>query len=257
MSNRVKGKIAMITGGRRGIGRATAELLAKEGAKIVITDRENEGVNNVIKTIEKNGGEAIFIKHDVASEKEWNKAINQVIKHYGRLDILVNNAGVGVGKNIEEITLKDWRFVMSVNLDGVFIGIKYAIKAMKKNGGGSIINLSSIEGLIGDRRLVAYDASKGGVRLISKSAALLCAKAGYNIRVNCVCPGFLDTDMVQGFLKSQKNPKKAKKELIEMHPIGHLGEPIDVAYAILYLASDESKFVTGSDLIVDGGYTAR
>ncbi len=255
---RVAGKIAMITGGRRGIGRATAELLAKEGAKVVITDRKQEGSDEVIETIQKAGGEAIFILQDVAKEEDWQNTISKVIEHYGKLDILVNNAGVGAGKNVENMTLEDWRWVMSINLDGVFLGIKYAIKVMKKDQNTkpksnsdesrSIINLASIEGLVGDRRLAAYDASKGAVRMLTKSAALHCAKSGYNIRINSVCPGFLNTKMVSGFLGSQENPKDAEAKLIAMHPIGHLGEPLDAAYAILYLASDESKFVTGSDL---------
>ncbi|KTD57054.1 acetyoacetyl CoA reductase [Legionella santicrucis] len=254
---RLKGKVAMITGGRRGIGRAIAKLLAYEGANIVITDYKKDGADEVIEDITQNGGKAIFIEQDVSKEKDWQKAMDQVQKNYEKLDILVNNAGVGVGKNIEDISLEDWHWVMSVNLDGVFLGTKYAIKSMKSTGGGSIINISSIEGLIGDRRLVAYDASKGAVRLLTKSAALHCAKSKYNIRVNAVCPGFLDTKMVEGFLASQDNPQKAKKELVNLHPIGHLGEPKDVAYAVLYLASEESKFVTGSDLIIDGGYSAR
>ncbi|KTC93414.1 glucose 1-dehydrogenase [Legionella cincinnatiensis] len=255
--HRLRGKVAMITGGRRGIGRAIAKLLAQEGASVAITDRKADGADEVIDDITEHGGKAIFIEHDVSQEEDWQKAIAQVQKNYGKLDVVVNNAGVGVGKNIEEISLKDWRWVMSVNLDGVFLGTKYAIKSMKSTGGGSIINIASIEGLIGDRRLAAYDASKGAVRLLTKSAALHCAKAKYNIRVNAVCPGFLDTKMVEGFLASQENPQQAKEELVNLHPIGHLGEPLDVAYAVLYLASEESKFVTGSDLIVDGGYSAR
>lgn len=247
----------ILLGGRKGIGKATAELLAQEGARIAITDCKKEGADVIIKSIRDSCGEAIFIRQDVSKENDWKKIISKILDHYGQLDIVVNNAGVGLGKNIEELTLKDWRWVMSVNLDGVFLGTKYAIEAMKKSGGGSIINISSIEGLIGDRRLAAYDASKGGVRLLTKSAALQCAREGYNIRVNNVCPGFLNSSMVEGFLSKRKNPKKAKQELVYLHPLGHLGEPIDVAHAILYLASDEAKFVTGSDLIVDGGYTAR
>lgn len=252
---RVQGKVALITGGCGGLGKAAAELLAKEGAKIAITDRKDDGAKKIIKAIEKAGSEAIFIKQDVSREKDWIKTIKKILDHYGKLDIAVNNAGVGIGENIEEMSLKDWRWVMSVNLDGVFLGTQYAIEAMKRSGGGSIINISSIEGLIGDKRLVAYDASKGGVRLLTKSAALQCAKE--HIRVNNICPGFIHTRMVEGFLSNQKNPRKAKHDLIKSHPVGHLGEPVDVAYAILYLASDEAKFVTGSDLIVDGGYTAR
>jgi len=254
---RVEGKVALVTGGRRGLGEASAVLLGREGAKVAITDRKADGADAVLNRISAAGGKAIFIQQDVAKEEDWRRTLDDVLKQFGRLDILVNNAGVGAGKNVEELTLDDWRWVMSVNLDGVFLGTKYAIGAMKKSGGGSIINMSSIEGMVGDRRLAAYDASKGGVRIFTKSAALHCAKAGYNIRVNSLHPGFIDTPMVTGFVKAQGDAAAARKELEQLHPIGHLGEPDDVAYAVLYLASDESKFVTGSELVVDGGFTAQ
>ena len=254
---RVEGKVALVTGGRRGLGEASAVLLGREGAKVAITDRKADGADAVLNRISAAGGKAIFIQQDVAKEEDWRRTLDDVLKQFGRLDILVNNAGVGAGKNVEELTLDEWRWVMSVNLDGVFLGTKYAIGAMKKSGGGSIINMSSIEGMVGDRRLAAYDASKGGVRILTKSAALHCAKAGYNIRVNSLHPGFIDTPMVTGFVKAQGDAAAARKELEQLHPIGHLGEPDDVAYAVLYLASDESKFVTGSELVVDGGFTAQ
>lgn len=258
--NRVLGKTALVTGGRRGLGRAIAVLLARQGARVAISDRKPDGADEVIGEIEKAGGEAIFIEQDVSREDDWKRVIAEVVSRFGKLDILVNNAGVGAGKNIEDITLKDWRWVMSINLDGVFLGTKYAIKAMKQGGGGSIINMSSVEGIVGDARMVAYDASKGGLRTLTKSAALDCARRGYNIRINTVHPGFIDTSMVEGFLKAQAKDgdvEAARRELIKLHPIGHLGEPDDVAYAVLYLASDESKFATGSELVVDGGYTAE
>jgi NAD(P)-dependent dehydrogenase (short-subunit alcohol dehydrogenase family) len=232
-------------------------MLAREGAKVAITDRKEDGAEIVLNKIKGSGGEAVFFQQDVSKEEDWKKVMQQVEKQFGRLDILVNNAGVGAGKNFEELTLEDWRWVMSVNLDGVFLGTKYAIESMKTSGGGSIINMSSIEGMVGDRRLAAYDASKGGVRILTKSAALHCAKAGYNIRVNSLHPGFIDTPMVAGFVKAQGDASAARHELVRLHPIGHLGEPDDVAYAVLYLASDESKFVTGSEMVVDGGFTAQ
>ncbi len=166
----------------------------------------------------------------------------------------------GRSKNIEEIGLEDWRWVMSVNLDGAFLGTKYAIQTMKTSGGGSIINMSSVEGIVGDSRMVAYDSSKGGLRMLTKSAALHCAQRGYNIRVNTIHPGFIDTGMVGGFLKAQAKDgdvATARRALEKLHPVGHLGEPKDVAYAVVYLASDESKFATGSELVIDGGYTAQ
>jgi len=257
---RVEGLVAMVTGARRGLGKASAVLLAKEGAKVVITDRNPDGADAVLAEIEKAGGEAVFLDQDVSKEADWQRVIERTIDRFGKLDILVNNAGVGAGKNIEQISLEEWRWVMSVNLDGAFLGTKYGIEAMKKTGGGSIINMSSIEGIIGDSRMVAYDASKGGLRTLTKSAALHCAQRGYNIRVNTVHPGFIDTEMVRCFLKAQAKDgdiESARKALERLHPIGHLGEPDDVAYAVLYLASRESKFATGSELVVDGGYTAR
>ena len=255
---RVDGKVALVTGARRGLGRASAVMLAREGAKVVLTDHKRDGADAVLDEIKKGGGEAIFLVQDVAKEEDWQRTIDETLRCFGKLDILVNNAGVGIGKNVEDTTLEEWRWVMSVNLDGVFLGTKYGIVAMKKTGGGSIINMSSIEGMVGDRRLAAYDASKGGVRILTKSAALHCAKAGYNIRINSVHPGFIETPMVEAFLKAQGgDPEAARKALESLHPLGHLGEPDDIAYAVLYLASDESKFATGSELVVDGGYTAQ
>lgn len=258
--NRVEGKVALVTGGRRGLGKAIAVLLAKEGAKVVITDRKDEGADAVLREIEQAGGEALFVQQDVSKEEDWQHAIAATVEKFGKLDVLVNNAGVGEGKNIEDITLEEWRWVMSINLDGVFLGTKYAIEAMEKTGGGSIINMSSIEGIVGDSRMAAYDTSKGGLRTLTKSAALHCAQRGYNIRANTVHPGFIDTAMVRGFLKAQAKDgdvEAARKALENLHPVGHLGEPDDVAYAVLYLASDESKFATGSELVIDGGYTAQ
>jgi 3(or 17)beta-hydroxysteroid dehydrogenase len=234
--------------------------LAKEGAKVAITDRNPDGAEAVVKVIEDGGGEAIFLQQDVCVEADWLRVIEETVGRFGKLDILVNNAGVGAGKNIEEISFEEWRWVMSVNLDGVFLGTKHGIEAMKKTGGGSIINMSSIEGIIGDSRMVAYDSSKGGLRTLTKSAALHCAQRRYDIRVNTVHPGFIDTAMVRGFLEAQAKDgdvEAARKALERLHPVGHLGEPNDVAYAVLYLASDESKFATGSELIIDGGYTAQ
>ena len=258
--DRVKGKVALVTGARRGLGAAISAMLAREGAKVVLTDRKADGSEVVLKQIADAGGEAIFFEHDVTSEESWNKAIAENIKTHGKLDILVNNAGVGAGKDIEEATLEEWRWVMGINLEGTFMGTQKAIATMKTTGGGSIVNISSIEGLVGDRRMVAYDASKAGIVLLSRSAALHCAKNKYNIRVNTVHPGFIETKMVQGFLKSISDDgdvAKARADLVAKHPLGHLGEPDDVAYAVLYLASEESKFATGTELVVDGGYTAQ
>lgn len=255
--NRVAGKVALVTGGGLGLGRASALLLAREGARVAVTDvKEAEG-RAVAEEIIDMGGEAIFIRQDVAIESDWENAIETTMRRFGRLDILVNNAGVALGASVEETTLEQWRWLMSINLDGVFIGTKHAIAAMKKSGGGSIVNLSSIEGLIGDANLAAYNASKGGVRIFTKSAALHCAKAGYKIRVNCIHPGYIWTPMVENYLAAQPDPVAAKQFAAALHPVGHLGEPDDIAYGVLYLASDESKFVTGAGLVIDGGYTAQ
>jgi NAD(P)-dependent dehydrogenase (short-subunit alcohol dehydrogenase family) len=199
----------------------------------------------------------MIIRKDVARQADWDAVISATLSRFGGLDILVNNAGVVLSADVENTTLEQWRALMAVNLEGVFLGAQRAIAVMKENGGGSVINLSSIEGLIGDANLAAYNASKGGVRLFTKSAALHCAKAGYTIRVNSVHPGYIWTPMVESYLATQPDPVAAKAFAASLHPVGRLGEPDDIAYGILYLASDESKFVTGAELVIDGGYTAQ
>lgn len=253
---RVEGRTAIVTGAALGLGRASALMLAREGARLVLTDvLESDGatVRDEIAAI---GGEAIFLRHDVASEADWIAVMERARERFGRLDVLVNNAGVALSANVEETSLEQWRWLMSINLDGVFLGVKHAVAAMKPRG-GSIINLSSIEGLIGDANLAAYDASKGGVRLLTKSAALHCARAGYKIRVNSIHPGYIKTPMVDAYVASQSDPAAVTAELNRLHPLGHIGEPDDIAYGVVYLASDESKFVTGAELVIDGGYTAQ
>jgi NAD(P)-dependent dehydrogenase (short-subunit alcohol dehydrogenase family) len=253
---RVSGKVALVTGAGLGLGRACAKMLAREGAKVTVTDvKEAEG-RSVADEIVESGGEAMFVRQDVAFESDWNAAISATMRRFGALHILVNNAGVALGADVENTTLEQWRALMAVNLDGVFLGTRRAIAVMKSQG-GSIINLSSIEGLIGDANLAAYNASKGGVRIFTKSAALHCAKAGYKIRVNSVHPGYIWTPMVENYLAAQPDPAAAKAFVAGLHPVGHLGEPDDIAYGVLYLASDESKFVTGAELVIDGGYTAQ
>ena len=185
-------------------------MLAREGARVIVTDRRLEEGGATADAIVAGGGEAMFLKHDVAIEKDWQEVIAAALSRFGGLDILVNNAGVALGGSVEETTLEQWRWLMSINLDGVFLGVKHAIGAMKAKGGGSIINLSSIEGLIGDPNLAAYNASKGGVRLLTKSSALHCAKAGYKIRVNSIHPGYIDTPMVEGYVAAQSDAIAAK-----------------------------------------------
>ncbi len=255
---RVAGKIALITGGAKGIGAATAKLLASEGARLMITDLDEKGGKSVVTAIRKAGGEAQFLLHDVCSEKEWQRVIKACIAAYGGLNIVVNNAGIGIAGTAEDTSLEDWHKVMSVNMDGVFLGTKHAIRAMKKNRvANSIVNISSIEGIIAEAGLAAYNASKAAVRNFTKSAALHCAASGYKIRVNSVHPGYIWTPLIECHLKKLGNARKLRKEIDALHPIGHMGEPDDIAYGVLYLASDESKFVTGSELVIDGGYIAR
>jgi NAD(P)-dependent dehydrogenase (short-subunit alcohol dehydrogenase family) len=253
----MRGKSAIVTGGALGIGRACALKFAAEGAVVAVTDVDGENGPLVVEEIRRSGGDAIFIRHDVADESAWEDIMATVIERYKKLDVLVNNAGVALAKDVEHTTLDEWRRLMSINLDGVFLGTKHAVKNMKGARRGSIINLSSIEGLIGDPNLAAYNASKGGVRLLTKSAALYCAKSGYNIRVNSVHPGYIWTPMVENYLKASGSIEEGRKMLDALHPIGHVGEPDDIAYGVLYLASDESKFVTGTELVIDGGYTAQ
>lgn len=253
---RVDNKVVVVTGAALGIGNATAVLLAREGAKVAVTDILSEDGRQLVKEITTAGGEARYWQLDTNDERSVSDALAAVVDTYGRLDVLVNNAGIsGVSKPTDEITLEEWNRVISINLTGVFLCTKHAIPYLRKAGGGSIINLSSIYGLVGAPDAPPYHAAKGGVRLMSKTDALL--YAADNIRVNSVHPGFIWTPMVEHFLADQDDSEGARKALDELHPLGHIGEPNDVAYGVLYLASDESKFVTGSELVIDGGYTAR
>lgn len=254
--DRVKGKVAIITGAASGLGRGAASLLASEGASVIIADINEAGGKEVAGETRRDGGQAVFIKLDVSSESDWNKVIENVLSEFGKLDVLVNNAGVELVKEIADTSLEEWRRLMSVNLDGVFLGTKYGIRAMRGRGGGSIINISSAAGIVGTLDdTAAYCASKGGVRLLTKAAALECSKAGhdYNIRVNSIHPGVIQTPLTDALLKDEA----IRKRLEEIHPIGFMGKPIDVAYVVLYLASDESRLVTGAEMVIDGGWTAH
>jgi 3(or 17)beta-hydroxysteroid dehydrogenase len=253
--NRVKDKVALVTGCAGGLGRTEALLLAKEGAVVVVTDIEESAVECLAEEIKLQGGKALQARLDVTSEDEWNGVIDRILKEFGKLDVLVNNAGVILYKKIEDTSLTEWRRLMSVNLDGVFLGTKCAIKAMKTNGTGSIINIASVAGLIGNPDAAAYHASKGGVRSFTRAAAIECSKAGYgyNIRINSIYPGVINTSMADDLKKDEAKLQMA----LSWHAMGHFGEPEDVAYGVLYLASDESKFLTGSELVIDGGWTAR
>ncbi|MGQ9705981.1 MAG: SDR family NAD(P)-dependent oxidoreductase [bacterium] len=253
---RVEGKVAIVTGGALGIGKATCVLLAKEGAKVAVTDILDDEGRTVVDEIKKGGGKAQFWHLDVSNENEVIKVIDEVADKFGRIDILVNNAGIsGANKCTHKLTEDEWDEVMRVNVKGVFFCTKHAIPHLIKAGGGSIINLSSIYGIIGSMDVPPYHASKGAVRIMTKTDALSYARK--NIRVNSVHPGFIWTPMVENHLRAMGNVKEGKRQLEQLHPIGRIGEPDDVAYCILYLASDEASFVTGAEFVIDGGYTAR
>ncbi len=249
----LEGKVALITGAASGIGAEAARLLAAHGAKIVAADLDEAGAR---RSARETGGLAIAM--DVASEDDWARAIAETLATLGKLDILVNCAGIELVRSIAETTLQDWRRVMSVNLDGVFLGTRAAIAAMG-NRGGSIVNISSVAGINGFSRQAAYCASKGGVRLLTKASAVECAEAGLGIRVNSIHPGIIDTPMARQILGSVDAARRPEIEARwkQLHPMGRLGSAMDVAHCILFLAGDASAFVTGTELIVDGGLTAR
>ena len=254
---RLDDKVALVTGGGLGIGRATCLAMAREGAKVVVADIDDESATDVVSEISGNGGTAAFWHMDVASEDEVRQVFAKVEDGFGRLDVLVNNAGIsGVDKPTHEITVDEWEKVIAVNVRGVFLCTREALRIMRRQGSGSIVNLSSIYGIIGAPDLPPYHASKGAVRLMTKTDALLYASDG--IRVNSVHPGYIWTPLVEELGKrSEEGVEAFRKQLDEAHPIGHVGKPDDIAWGIVYLASDESRFVTGSELVIDGGYTAR
>lgn len=259
---RVKDKVCIVTGAAVGLGEAMARRLAAHGGKVMLTDLKSAEGEALAAAIRGEGGQARFMRHDVSDEAQWKAVVDATVSAWGRLDVVVNNAGVGVGCAPHEQTLEQWRWLMSINLDGVFLGTREAIRAMKANPaagpkGGSIVNIASIEGLVGDPLLGAYNASKGGVTIYTKSVALYCARERLGIRVNSVHPGYIWTPMVEQHLASLGNVEQGRRALDAMHPVGHIGEPDDIAWGVVYLASDESKFVTGSALVIDGGYTAQ
>ncbi len=258
MNGRVADKVVLVTGGASGIGLACAELCAREGATVVITDVNVVEGETQARRMVADGLAAEFIPQDASSEADWRRVVDDVMQRHGRLDVLVNNAGIGIMATIEQETLAGWRRTQAVNMEGVFLGTREAIRVMKGRG-GSIINISSIEGIIGDPLTAAYNASKGGVRIFTKSAALHCAQQGYAIRVNSVHPGFIGTALVANAIGALPPDEAAalQQDLMTRIPLRRLGEPKEIAAGVLFLASDESSYMTGSELVIDGGYTAR
>ncbi len=256
---RLENKVAIITGSAEGIGEATAKLFSKEGAKVVVADINEKKGQQVVKEIERSGGDAFFFLLDVTKEEQWKSLMGMTIQKYGKLNVMVNNAGISRAKDIENTTLKDWNEIMAVNATGVFLGTKYAIETMKDNGDlCSIINRSSIDGQIAEPGLFAYCASKGAVTILTKSAALCCGEKGYKIRVNSVHPGYVHTALTEEEARGYGlEPEEYFAKVGKQHPLGCIGEPDDIAYIDVYLASDESKWTTGAEFVVDGGWTAQ
>ncbi len=247
---RLKDKVAIITGAASGIGKATAKLFAEHGAKVVVADIDKDGGSQVVTQIQKGGNEAIFVETDVTLKVDTEQMVAQTVETYGKLDILFNNAGIAMRLPVAELPEEDWHRCLDVNLTGVYLCAKAAIPAILKNGGGSIINMSSIYGVVGADVRAAYVASKGGVTNLTRGMALDYAEN--NIRVNCICPEFVETPLVAGVIKTPEE----YQALADKHPMCRLGQPEEIAYGALYLASDESAFVTGIALPIDGGYTA-
>ncbi len=249
-SMRLKGKVAIVTGAGSGIGEATALTFAKEGARVTVADVVDSAGNDTVEQIRAAGGDGVYVHADVTSATEIQSMVKATIDNYGRLDVLFNNAGIAMRLAVADLPEEDWDRCIDINLKGAYLGSKYAIPAMISNGGGSIINTASIYGIVGGLNRAAYVASKGGIVNLTRGMAL--DYANNNIRVNCICPGFTDTPIIKNIVET---PTKYKA-LVDQHPMGRLAKPLDIAYGALYLASDESAFVTGIALPIDGGYTA-
>ena len=248
---RLEGKVALISGGARGQGACEGRLFAQEGAKVVLTDILDEEGEAVAADIREQGGDAIYLHLDVTQEQQWQDVIQTTVDRYGKLDVLVNNAGIFPMVRVEDTSVELWEQVMAINVTGVFLGTKHAIPAMRAPGGGSIINISSVAGLVGGSRAAAYSASKGAVRILTKGTAVQYASDG--IRANSVHPGIIVTQMTEELLSDEDQ----RAQRLTSTPIGRFGTAEDVAYGVLFLASDESSYVTGSELVIDGGSTAQ
>ena len=257
----VEGKVAIVTGGASGIGAACVETLAREGASVVISDIDDPRGEALTAQINANGGAAIYLSHDVTDEASWQHVVGEIERRYGRLDIMMANAGIGImAPSIVDMSLADWRRQTAINLDGVFLSVKYCLPLMRKSGGGSIIMTSSIAGLRGSATLAGYCATKGGVRLFAKSIAMECASRGDGIRVNSVHPGIIDTPIWEKLSASRASSgRNAPIDVEELGrigaPLGRVGTPQDIANGVLFLASDAASYITGAELVIDGGIT--
>ena len=258
MTGRVEGKMAFITGAAQGLGEAIAFMLAKEGSKVVLADINEDKLLDVEKKINSQyPDKAHSVKLDVTSEDEWKQTLGEAEKFMGGLNILVNNAGIGGGSTVEETDYEIFKQVMAVDTDSVFLGCKYASPIMKNYSPGSIINTSSISGLIAGHNMAAYNTAKAGVWMLTKSVALHCARSAYNIRCNSIHPTFIDTPILDAMVeRSSSEKEQVMMKLARQVPLGKVGEPDDVAYTVLFLASDESKFITGAEIKIDGGISA-
>jgi NAD(P)-dependent dehydrogenase (short-subunit alcohol dehydrogenase family) len=261
MTRRVERKVALVTGAANGIGRSAAVLLAREGAKIVATDLQDEKGAGLLRELRAVGGEAEYYHHDVTREEDWQSIVAQVSSRFGRLDVLVNNAGIGLSGPVVDMAFADWKRQVAVNLDGVFLGVKHSLPLMRAGGGGSIINVSSIAGIKASPNVSGYCATKGGVRLFTKSVALECAAAKDGVRVNSLHPGITETaiwDTLIGTVEDGSNGGRERGPTLDKLteravPLGYKAAPEDIANGILWLASDESRYVTGTELVIDGG----
>lgn len=258
--SRVSGKIALVSGAASDLGEAIARLLALEGAVVVLADINDAAGQQAIRAIEAAGGGGCFVHLGAAQEDDWIRAMEGVRQRWGRLDVAVNCAGMNLQRSFpSQTSLEDWRRLIAVNLDGVSLGTKHALARMSERSpvSGSIVNISSVMGMVAFPGIAPYCASKGGARTYSKSVALSCAEKGWKVRVNTVHPGFIDTPLLRQGMAQMGDPEQAERIFNALQPLGHRGEPDDIAHGVLYLSSDESKFVTGAELVIDGGYTAR
>ena len=248
---RLEGKSCLISGGSKGLGAAQARLFAREGARVAVGDiLESDGAR-LVGELRTSGADSVFLRLDVTSEADWESAVAAVMGELGALDVLVNNAGIYNRALVEDTTLEEWERVMDVNSTGVFLGTKHAVPAMRRSGGGSIVNMSSVAGLVGSRTQTVYNASKGAVRLLTKSTAVQYAADG--IRANSVHPGVIETDMMKEVVRNEDE----RATRMSLTPIGRFGTAEDVAHGVLFLASDEASYVTGAELVIDGGLTVQ